>query len=222
MRLGTNEAMRQIDEALEDFGEFVKVAQSGEEPPFPESMIWEAGLEARLASTVDRLAPTGSYYLQKVREPAPSQGHPGRITILAGVLRALKYDYEHDYLRRFEELVHAESSASYIDMADDLFRQSYIHAAAVIAGSVLEQHLRQLCMQNGIDVKTPDDKYRKADALNGALSNAGVYSTLDLKGVTNWLGLRNEAAHGNYGAYTQQQVRLLIDGVRDFLLRNPA
>ena len=41
-------------------------------------------------------------------------------------------------------------------------------------------------------------------------------------GVTAWLALRNDAAHGNYDEYDHKQVAALIQGVRDFMVRHSA
>jgi len=78
-----------------------------------------------------------------------------------------------------------------------------------------------LCIKNSIDVEV-NGRPKKADTLNSALSAKDVYSKLDQKNVTSWLGLRNDAAHGNYDNYTQQQVALMIDAIRDFMTRKPA
>ena len=60
-----------------------------------------------------------------------------------------------------------------------------------------------------------------ADTLNAELVKVGAYTNLDQKNVTAWLGLRNDAAHGNYEEYGKQQVVLMIDSIRDFIARNP-
>ena len=39
------------------------------------------------------------------------------------------------------------------------------------------------------------------------------------KQITAWLDLRNNAAHGKYSEYTQEQVSLLLQGVMDFIIR---
>jgi hypothetical protein len=54
------------------------------------------------------------------------------------------------------------------------------------------------------------------------LVKAGAYSILDQKSVTAWLDLRNKAAHGRYAEYQKEQVALLIDSVRNFMVRHPA
>jgi hypothetical protein len=107
-------------------------------------------------------------------------------------------------------------------MADHLLHEGYKDPSAVLAGGVLEEHLRQLCAKYTILVTDGSGHPRKADALNADLAKAAAYSKLDQKNVTAWLGLRNDAAHGKYGAYKADQVGLLIQSVRDFITRVPA
>jgi hypothetical protein len=40
--------------------------------------------------------------------------------------------------------------------------------------------------------------------------------------VTAWLGLRNDAAHADYGNYDQSQVAIFLTSVREFMTRHPA
>jgi hypothetical protein len=91
----------------------------------------------------------------------------------------------------------------------------------VITGSVLEEHLRQLCTKYSISV-TVAGKAKKADLMNAELASGSAYSKLDQKSITAWLDLRNKAAHGKYGEYSKDQVVLLIQGIRDFMARNAA
>jgi hypothetical protein len=106
-------------------------------------------------------------------------------------------------------------------MATYLSASGYKDAAAVVAGSTLEAHLKQLCARHGISVDS-GGKPKKADLLNSELVAGSAYSKLDQKNITAWLGLRNDAAHGNYSAYDKEQASLLIDSVRHFITKFPA
>ena len=106
-------------------------------------------------------------------------------------------------------------------MAQYLLDSGYKDAAAVIAGSTLEAHLRQLCKKVGITTDS-GGKPKKADTINSELIKEGAYKKLDQKNVTAWLGLRNSAAHGDYEVYDNMQVNLLISSIRDFITRVPA
>ena len=48
---------------------------------------------------------------------------------------------------------------------------------------------------------------------------AEVYLKLDQRAVTTWLDLRNKAAHGKYAEYSLEQVRLMQQGITEFMAR---
>ncbi len=141
---------------------------------------------------------------------------------IRGMLEALRSDYESGYQQSVVELVHADIFADFLEMAAYLLEQNYKDPAAVVVGSVLEAHLRKLCEKHNITVDKPDGKPKKAEALNTELKAAEAYTLLDQKSVTAWLELRNNAAHGHYDKYENEQVVLMLQGVRDFAARYSA
>jgi hypothetical protein len=138
-----------------------------------------------------------------------------------GVVDSLLHDIRGGFLKSLEELIHGDLFSDFLEMADHLTSSGYKDAAAVIAGSTLEAHLKQLCVRHSISVDS-SGKPKKVDLINSELAAANAYSKLDQKNVTAWLGFRNDAAHGNYGAYDKAQVALLIDGIRHFITKLPA
>lgn len=141
---------------------------------------------------------------------------------LAGVLKALKEDVNAGWLKTVEELVHADTFSGFLEQARELNGKVYKDAAAVIAGTVLESHLRLLCDKNSIPTTLPAGRHKTADSMNSELVKGGVYNQLQQKQVTAWLGIRNAAAHGNYGEYTGTDVVSLISGIEQFIINNPA
>jgi len=107
-------------------------------------------------------------------------------------------------------------------MAEHLLGSGYKDAAAVIAGSTLEGHLRQLAAKTEIPSTDGDGRQLKADRLNADLVKVKAYDKTDQKSVTAWLGLRNNAAHGSYDSYEAGHVGPMIAGIRDFIRRRPA
>ncbi|QCW80676.1 hypothetical protein EQG64_22600 [Streptomyces sp. S6] len=83
-------------------------------------------------------------------------------------------------------------------------------------------HVRALCVKHGVDTLLPTGAPKKADSMNADLKKGGLYGTLQQKQLTAWMDLRNKAAHGEWKEYDIQQVRLLIDGARAFMLKYPA
>lgn len=176
----------------------------------------------RARAAVERIAPPNSSYISQAEELIQEKNHRGLVAVhLAGVLASLKADLEAGFLDEASRLIRGELFADFLEMAQHLAEEGYKDAAAVVAGSALEAHLRQLCQVSGIDVATEDGRQRKAESLNADLAKADVYSKLDQKSVTAWLGLRNDAAHGRYDRYGLEQVTLLVSCVRDFVIRNP-
>ncbi|TCK75637.1 hypothetical protein [Acidipila rosea] len=177
-----------------------------------------------ICDTVKRFAPPRSQYSESVSRLLQEYGPDGcgAITPAMGVLSALRDAYSSGYSRRFAELVHAELFSDFLEMSEYLLSEGFKDPAAVIIGSVLEEHLRQLCVKNSIDINAPSGKPKKADQLNADLAGQGVYSKLDQKSVTGWLDLRNRAAHGKHNEYTMEQVTILLTSVQNFMTRIPA
>jgi hypothetical protein len=174
----------------------------------------------RMSAAIERYAPPNSAYLKQLaalRSDNPSEWwKPGSI------FRALRNDYEAGNLRPVLELVHADVFSDFLEMATYLQSEGYKDPAAVIAGTVLESHVRKLCDKHSISTVKPTGEPKKAEAMNSELGTSSIYTKLDQKNVTAWLGLRNQAAHGKYAEYTKEQVALLIQSIRDFITRNPA
>ncbi len=129
-----------------------------------------------------------------------------------GVLKAAKEDYENGYLFDTRTLIEAEVFDDFLEQAEHLLSQSYFTASAVIAGSVLEDSLRKLCVKNGITLSAKP----KLDAMNAELAKTGVYNLLKQKQITALADLRNKAAHG-LGGFTKADVEDMIRDVRRFM-----
>ena len=161
-----------------------------------------------------------SYYKEFSREVNNSYDY--NIQSGVAILQSIKHEIEQGWLTSLRQLVSAEVFSDFLEMSKHLLDEKYKDPAAVIVGSVLEEHLRQLCANNSIDIevtKGTDRIPKKADLMNSDLVKAGIYGILEQKNVTAWLDLRNRAAHGKYTEYTIEQVLLMYQGVLDFITR---
>ncbi len=161
-----------------------------------------------------------SYYKEFTREVNNSYEY--NIQNGIAILQSIRYEIEQGWLTSLRQLVSAEVFSDFLEMSKHLLDEKYKDPAAVMIGSVLEEHLRQLCSSNSVDteiVKGADRIPKKADLMNSDLVKAGIYGVLEQKNVTAWLDLRNRAAHGKYSEYTIEQVRLMYQGVLDFITR---
>ena len=145
--------------------------------------------------------------------------------ILYNLIKRLRHDLELGFIGSISSLLHQEIFIDYLDMAQHLLDEGYKDASAVIAGSTLESHLRQLCIANRIDIdieKQGKKQPKKASVMNADLKKDEVYSLYDQKMITAQLDIRNNAAHGKYIEYTNEDVERFIDWLRDFIDRFPA
>jgi hypothetical protein len=130
---------------------------------------------------------------------------------------ALSADLEAGYTRRLEELVHAEVFEDFLDMATEFRDKGYHPAAAVVAGSVLEEHLRKLAAKEGLS-PVP----HSVEDLGVALRKHGTLTEPERKIMQGWYGQRTEGAHGRPENVIPEEVGRMIPGIREFMVRHPA
>jgi hypothetical protein len=216
-----DEILRQIDELLDRYRKLRSHSQYSDCSDLPELEV--TSLITLMGDAINRFSPPNSQYSESMRSILKIYGVENGPSVprVAGVLDALREAYKAGYLTTVQGLIQAEIFADFVEMAEYLLSGGYKDPAAVIIGSVLEEHLRQLCAKNGIAVEV-GGKPKKADQLNADLAGGSVYSKLDQKSITGWLDLRNKAAHGKYAEYAKEQVSLQLEGVRNFMVRIPA
>lgn len=180
--------------------------------------VFEASSLSFILSTYGEKHPYYTRFKESVTNAKPNEVEAGK-----GILTSIKTEIEKGWLSTIKGLISAEIFTDFLEMAEHLLSEKYEHPAAVMIGSVLEEHLRQLCDTNGIaitDVRNGKTVPKKADSLNAELTGQNVYNKLDQKNITAWLDLRNKAAHGKYTEYNFQQVELMLQGVMEFMTRN--
>lgn len=213
--LATEGAILQLEKLLEEFERLAPQSRHDDLSDLPAGRV----LATRLQSAVERLSPPGSSYAGQVKRYRPNP--TAFVRDLVAIATALRDDLQAGWLATVVELVHADTYSDFLGMAETLLDGGYKDAAAVIAGTSLEVHIRSLCGKNSVPIDA-NGRPKKADVMNADLKKAGAYSALEQKNVTAWLHLRNSAAHGNYSDYDPKDVAHLIRGIRDFVVKYPA
>lgn len=221
-----SDLVRRVDELIA-IGRKVQATRYSEGVRFPVQHVKDAamtGFRSACLSFIERVyGKDHSHFLQftsKTDSYFFSDSERG-----ISILEAIKDELCGGWLFEVKSLVAAELFSDFLDQAEHLLSQGYKDAAAVMIGSVLEEHLRQLCLRHSVeqsDLKDGKPVPRKADRINSELAKASVYTALDAKQITAWLGLRNDAAHGHYTGYSQEQVQNLLKGVIEFMVRVPS
>jgi hypothetical protein len=233
MNRDVQDAVKQIDEALAQFEGvqkgYLKHSRHSEGDWIEAPTEAAAMVIINLRSTLERLSPEGEKATQKAVSYPDRIFHSTSTSMrqLAAALRVLKADYQAGRLKRFREMVVSDLFSDFLEMAEYLLSDEKLKdPAAVIAGGVLEQHLRKLCDKHCVLTTFTDAKGnicpKRLDTMNSELAKAGAYDKNEQKQVTAWAGLRNEAAHGHWNTYTADQVSGMVLGIRGFLSRNPA
>jgi hypothetical protein len=229
MQLSAQSVLDEIDSVLKDAQEHMSVVTLGDFGPEMEVALASEAF-ALLTAAIHRYSWQGSGHAAQLEDAcdafkkAPSRQRA--VETVLGILKAIRRDYETGRTRKYEELLRADTFSDYLEMALHLLDEGYKDPAAVLAGSTLEAHLKALGQKLGVSVTFDDAKgkrvHKKADTVSADLVKANAYHANDHKAVIAWLGMRNDAAHGDYAKYEAASVRLLIESVRDFMRRCPA
>ena len=185
-----------------------------------------AEIITRSKAAVSRITGKNSEYYQDVVAIINKPVNYGlKLRAVIGVIKGLLLDLENNYTISMGEIIHADVFSDFIEMAEYLSLKQYKDASAVIIGSTLESHIRNLCIKNNINIneEVEEEKtHKKADKMNSELRKKEIYNLAYQKQITAWLDIRNNAAHGKYDQYSQEQVKLMIEGVRNFIINYPA
>jgi polyhydroxyalkanoate synthesis regulator phasin len=220
--MNTDNAVNQIDDVLNEFKRAKSVSPHNDlSGGLSNDELMS--IRIRMDACIQRLAPEGSTYRDAVKQLPYSHGHfEGYAVIsLAGILNALRDDYKAGYTKRIEELVHGLVFDDFLEMASELFSKGYKDSSAVIAGSVLEEHIKKMALSSNVAVMN-NNKVKKFDLLAIELVKSGMITEPERKIITGWYSQRSEAAHGNYANVISDEVKRMIDGIRDFMVRHPA
>lgn len=195
---------------LEHFEQLVRNGEGAEsirqEPDFNKFLSeWKH----RSVNIVEAIFGRDSLYFKTINQEYEGFGS---VEEAVGALKAAYLDYKDGFILTARELIEAEVFDDFLEQSEHLLNQGYFTAAAVIAGSVLEDGLRKLCVKNGITLSTKP----KVEMMNADLAKAGVYNLLKQKQITALADLRNKAAHGQ-GGFTKEDVEAMIKDVRRFM-----
>jgi len=217
-RMDPSQVIEQLDALIAADAEMRARSQHDDLSDLPDFEMDE--LASRLYAAVFRLAPASSAYAEQAKV-APERTHL-RIPKLLGIVRAMRADVSAGWLSSVEELLHADTFADFLGQAHELLNKGYKDAAAVLAGSVLEVHLRLLCTKLGVATTQPGGSWKKATLINADLVKASGYNSIQQKAIESWLAIRNAAAHGEYSEYDATSVTNMIMAIETFITTNPA
>jgi len=129
------------------------------------------------------------------------------------IMMAAKEDVEQGYVADSRSLIQAEIFDDLLEQASHFLDTRYHGPAALIAGIVLEEALRRLCLQNNIALRPR----AMIGEMNDALAKTGLYNNVVKTRISAIAAIRNQAAHGQWKDFDVKDVEQMIDWVRSFL-----
>ncbi len=183
----------------------------------------------RYASAIDRLAPPRSRY-HKMADDALTRHDPPRNSRqtaerLKAILYALKEDLNESLLRSTEELIHSDLLSDFLEMAIRLIEDGFKDPAAVLAGTVLAEHLRRMCGKYEIELGQERDGKtfpKNVESMIEDLYSFQVFPSDRQRALKAWNKIRIKALLGEKEAFTTEQVINMISGMRTFIADYPA
>jgi len=133
--------------------------------------------------------------------------------IYYGILKGVYNDFKEGLLIDIKHKIRAELVDDFLEQAKLLLDDGYRHAAASLAGAVLEDTLRKLCDANSISYP----EKTKIDTLNIELVKKGIYNKITQKLITAYADIRNNADHGYFNKIKQGDVSDMINWIYKFL-----
>jgi hypothetical protein len=149
---------------------------------------------------------------------------PPALDLAISILEGFRDDFERGFLDDISVAIEAEIAADYMGHAESLIREGqtgkydYV-PAAVLAGAVLEKSLRTLCrtQQPPLVETNAKGEPKTLNPLIEDLKKAGVFNELKAKQLRSWADVRNKAAHGKFGEFTNADVEQMLQGINNFL-----
>jgi len=173
--------------------------------------------QVKCGSLWQQIVPEGSIHWRRLQQIVGWAASDHAVQEILANLRAIKDDYEKGFLDNLPKLIRAEIAADYLAQAQLLVASGYHVPAAVLAGAVLEDALRKLCVENSIPTQTGRGGPWTIDPMNTELAKSDVYNAPKAAEIRGWASLRNHAAHGEVDQVDSGAVERMLAGVQSFV-----
>jgi hypothetical protein len=184
--------------------------------PFLNQTYYE--LYERSKTILNQICPDDQIFITKVESPSSEN-----IERLIGKLRAAQLDL-NDGILSLEHQIQGKIAIDMMRQAEELLTEGKTEnlghiPAAVLAGAVLEHFLRSLCSRQSppIRLNLDNGNFKMLATMVNDLEKLGLYNAVEKKQLKVWVEIRNAAAHGQFGAFTSEQVLEMIEGVKRFI-----
>jgi len=180
--------------------------------PAADAQTWQTRARGLLSQS---LLP--GHYLEDFDKRVKHASEPSELRAGAAILRALVDDITDGHLPSISTQAHALTLSDLLDQADAKEHPGESVAAVMLAGGVLEAHLRFI----GEGRSIPINGESSIGKWNEALFAATVYDKGMRSTIATWANLRNDADHLRVQVVDKAAVQGLIVGVRTLMQTHP-
>ncbi len=211
--------LNELDGILEKYREL-----SGMDNGRPSSGTDMIALINKAVSAVKRITGSESDYTLAITAIAEEkEGQPGGTAMVFGVVKALRDDIRQGRYSPAPDPVYFDPHAfvGFLNVAMNQLSRGDIRAAAVLAGSTLETHLRKMAARSGLEIEDAAGNILPVSGVITALVGTEALGAEEKERVDVWLGIRETASTDGADLLSEDQVRTMIAGINAFLTRNP-
>lgn len=229
--LNEKEIIKEIDTLLKEYGIWARKNREKNLEISELNLFDIHYYYSSMSDTIVRFSPPKSQYRKNIEKIIESVDIDDSISLMRAVigfygnLKALKKNYMRGSLKTMEEFYHADIFGDFLKFAEETLNDGYKDPSAVLISVTLEDHLRKLCIKNDIEIteKKADEKVidKKCAKMNEDLGKV-VYNKINQQKVTALLSIRNSAVHAKWNEYTENDIKNMLNDVRDFISRFPA
>jgi hypothetical protein len=151
-------------------------------------------------------------YIQS--EAPQNYAYDTRLKVYLGVLSAIRSEIEMGLTGNLRREIEGEVFADFVTLAKRSLEENK-DVAAVLASSALEDALKRLGIQNGLDVENKD----MSEVIN-ALKTKGLIKGAQGKILSSYIQLRNKAFHAEWNNIEKPEISSMIGFTEQFLAKH--
>lgn len=158
--------------------------------------------------------PNSSHYLElrNIADNKDMASNSYYFSMCYGILEAAYNDFSDGFLTDLKLLVSADIFTDLLEQADALFHYDYYIPAASLAGAILEDTLKKICIKHNIEIPEKPN----INKLNSLLAKEGIYEKLQQKRITTYADVRNNADHGDFKKFKKEDVEDMLRWIPRF------
>jgi len=206
--------LARLDELVKEGEAVLRTEQTNEWGYYVVDSVPAKEWEGKVASVVRMAFGADSIHTRQIEANIEKGSLVPHAKTIFSALKAARSDWAGDFVGDVRKLAEADVCADLLGQASHLEDNKYHLAAVVIAGAVLEQHIRSMCDSRSIATNTDKGASKNLELMNQELTKANAYDMVRAHQIRTWSALRNDAAHGQ--PFDEKHVPDYLRGITDF------